>query len=34
VVAHPRAVPQFGAQAAKMTRRQIDKFILAFGGRI
>jgi hypothetical protein len=29
-----RAVPQFGVQASKMTTRQIDKFILAFGGRI
>ena len=29
-----RAVPSLGAQASKMTERQIDKFLLAFGGRI
>ena len=29
-----RAVPQLGAQASKMTVRQIDEFLLAFGGRI
>ena len=29
-----RAVPQLGAQASKMTARQIDEFLLAFGGRI
>ena len=28
------AVPQLGAQASKMTARQIDGFLLAFGGRI
>ena len=29
-----QAVPQLGAQASKMTARQIDEFLLAFGGRI
>jgi hypothetical protein len=29
-----RAVPQLSAQASKMTARQIDEFLLAFGGRI
>ena len=29
-----RAVPQLGAQASKTTARQIDEFLLAFGGRI
>ena len=29
-----RAVPQLGAQASKMTARQINEFLLAFGGRI
>ena len=29
-----RAVPQLGAQASKMTARQIDEFLLTFGGRI
>lgn len=29
-----RAVPQLSAQVSKMTARQMDEFILAFGGRI
>jgi hypothetical protein len=29
-----RVVPQLGAQASKMTARQIDEFLLVFGGRI